>query len=191
MGLRERARLHGRVTLTTVDPAWLHAHRADPAAVMAPPGRAVRRRVAGDNVICTAGLYAVASSLMWAGIQDQAGQLGVTAPSYLTPLYGAVGDGSGTPAAADVGLFSELARQTVGAGAASPATPSIDAVATWLFYFPNPPASWQVTEAGVFALATAVPGSGAMLDHYAFPAPLTVTTADSLILQVALSVAGG
>jgi hypothetical protein len=182
--------MHGRITLTAVDAAWSAAHRHDPAAMAAPPPAAVRDRGEGDNVTCTNGLTAIAAALVWAGIQDQAANLGVTTPTYLTPLWGAVGNGAGTPSASDTALFAEIARQTAGAGASSPATPSIDGVATWLFYFPSPPVVWNLTEAGVFANGTSAAGSGTLVDHYAFSVPVTVTTTDSLILQVAFSVAG-
>jgi len=71
----------------------------------------------------------------------------------------------GTPASTDTALFSELARVTVGAGAASPATVSIDAVAAWLFYFAPPASSWTVTEAGMFGGATAATILRALIDH--------------------------
>lgn len=151
------------------------------------PDGSVRDRRDGSNIMCTAGFTALAAALVWAGIQDQAAQLGVTTPTFLTPLWGAVGSGSGTPAASDTTLFSELGRQTVGAGASSPATGSIAAEATWLFYFPQPPTTWTVTEAGVFAGATEVPGSGALVDHWAFSPSVVVPTTDSLILQVSLA----
>lgn len=142
---------------------------------------------AGDNVICTAGYTAIAAALSWSGIQDQAANLGAAAPTYLTPLYGAVGSGTGVPAKSDLQLFTELGRQTVGGPAASPATPSIAAEVTWLFYFPNPPTSWTVTEAGLFAQATSAANSGVMVDHWAFSPSITVPTTNSLILQVSLA----
>jgi hypothetical protein len=182
--------VRGRISLTVVDAAWLAARGRDLAAVLAPPEPVVRDRADGDNIICTNGLFPVAQALAWAGIQDQAASLGVTSPSYLTPLYGAVGDGTGTPAASDTSLFAELARQVVGAGAAAPATPSIDALTTWLFFFPSPATAWSVTEAGVFVNATAAAGSGTLFDHYAFSPALAVSTSDSVILQMSLSVAG-
>lgn len=129
---------------------------------------------------------------MWSGIQDQAANLGVNAPSFLTPLWGAVGSGAGTVAASDTALFAELSRQTVGAGASSPATPTISAQATFLFYFPSPPTTWTVTEAGLFAQGSSNPAtlatSGYLLDHWAFGSPITVPTTDTLILQASFSI---
>jgi hypothetical protein len=155
------------------------------AAVLRPDG-SVRDQREGRNVVCTTGYTALASALVWAGIQDQAAALGVTSPAYLTPLWGAVGSGAGTPAESDTALFAELGRQTVGAGAASPATPSVAAEATWLFYFPQPAAAWTVTEAGAFAGGTSAAGSGAMLDHWAFSPSISVPITDTLLLQVSL-----
>lgn len=148
----------------------------------------------GDNVMCTNGLTVLASSLVWSGIQDQAANLGVTSPSYLTPLWGAVGSGTGVVAASDTLLFNELGRQTVGAGASAPATPSINALATWLFYFPSPSVTWTVTEAGVFANGSSNPATvttaGTLLDHWLFSPSVTVSTVNTLILQASFNIAG-
>lgn len=165
--------IHGRLSVTT----------------LRPDGTARDRRE-GDNVTCTAGLTAFAAALVWSGIQDQAANLGVTAATYLTPLYGAIGTGNGTVAASDTALFSEYARQTVGAGASSPATPSINAQTTWLFYFPAPASSLTITEAGLFANATSTLGSGTMLDHWAFSPAITFPNTDTLILQASFAIAG-
>lgn len=161
--------LHGRLSLT----------------VLRPDGT-VRDYREGGNVVCTTGYGALASALVWAGIQDQAANLGVTTPSFLTPLWGAIGDGQGTPAESDTALFAEISRQTVGAGASSPATSGVAAQATWQFYFPQPAVAWTVTEAGAFAGGTSASGSGLMLDHWAFSPTVSVPVTDSLILQVSL-----
>lgn len=165
----EGLRIRGRLSLT----------------VLRPDG-SVRDRREGDNLICTNGFSVLAAALVWSGIQDQASALGVTTPTYLTPLYGAVGSGAGVPAKSDTQLSAELGRQTVGAGAASPATPSIAAQATWLFYFPQPGTTWTVTEAGIFANATSTANSGTMVDHWAFSPSVTVPTTDTLLCQVTL-----
>lgn len=146
----------------------------------------------GDNVMCTAGLGVIASALVWSGLQDRADNLGVTTPSYLTPLWGAVGSGSGTVAASDTLMFTELSRQMVGAGGSAPATATLPALITWLFYFPSPSVTWNLTEAGVFANGTSNPATvataGIMLDHWAFSPTVTVTTSDTLILQASFSI---
>lgn len=177
------------VVMTPAGGGSLRIHGRLSLIVHGPDGRERDRRD-GDNVMCTAGLGSLAAAMVWSGIEDQAANQGVTTPTYLTPLYGAVGNGAGTVDAADTALFAELGRQTVGAGGSTPATPSINAIATWLFYFPSPTSTWTIAEAGVFANATADSGTGAMLDHWAFSPTLTVTTADTLILEAAFSVGG-
>jgi hypothetical protein len=147
----------------------------------------VREHREGDNVMCTTGWTALAAAMVWAGLQDQASNLGLTSATFLTPLYGAVGNGSGTPAKSDSQLFAELSRQTVGAGASSPATSSIAAETTWLFYFASPATTWTVTEAGLFALASSATNSGSMVDHWAFSPTVTVPTTDSLITEISLA----
>lgn len=173
MGLTSSLAIHGHLSLT----------------VLRPDG-SIRDQRHGDNIMCTNGLTALAGALVWSGIQDQAANLGVTTPTYLTPLYGAVGSGTGTVAASDTALFTELSRQTVSAGASSPATGSVNAQTTWLFYFPQPTSTWTVTEAGVFAGATSTAGSGTLIDHWAFSPTLTVPTTDTLILQASFAVGG-
>ena len=182
---------HGRLSVTSVDSRWFERHRGDSALMMRPPDSAITDRREGNNVMCIAGLTVLAAALVWSGIQDQAANLGVGS-TYLTPLWGAVGSGAGTPSASDTALFSELGRQTVGAGASVPATSSLPAQLTWLFYFPQPPASWTVTEAGVFANGSSsnasLATSGVLLDHWAFSPTLTVPTTDTLILQSSFAI---
>lgn len=169
--------IHGRLTLTVVC-----------------PDGTIRDQREGDNIMCTNGLSVIASALVWSGIQDQAANLGVTQSTYLTPLWGAVGSGTGTVSASDTLLFNELGRSIVGAGASSPATSSIPAEITWLFYFSSPATTWTVTEAGVFANGSSNPATvvsaGTMLDHWAFSPSITVPTTDTLILQSTFSITG-
>ncbi len=166
---REGLRLEGHLTLT----------------VTGPDGDVLDQRT-GCNLITTAGFGAIAGALVWSGIEDQAGNLGVTTPTFLAPLFGAVGNGTGTVSEADTALFAEIARETVGAGASSPATSSIAAQCTWLFYFPSPTTTWTVTEAGAFAGATSASGSGVMIDHWAFSPSVSVDPTSTLLLQVSL-----
>jgi hypothetical protein len=180
--------INGHLSLTVVDTEWFTANKDNVSAMVLPPDSAVIDRRDGSNIMCTAGLTALAAALVWSGIQDQGANLGVTSPTYLTPLYGAVGSGAGTVAASDTQLFTELGRQTVGAGASTPATPSITAQTTWLFYFSSPASTWTVTEAGVFANASATANLGTLLDHWAFSPSVTVTTSNTLILQASFSV---
>jgi hypothetical protein len=53
-------------------------------------------QTANRNVITTAGINEIVQAVMWAGIEDQASNLGYTTPFFLTPLYGAVGTGLGS-----------------------------------------------------------------------------------------------
>lgn len=163
--------------------ADIGVHGVFTLTVKGPDGNVRDERV-GENIVCTQGFSQIAAALMWAGMQDQAANLGITTPTYLTPLYGAVGSGTGTVAKSDTALFSELGRQPVGGAGASPASSSIAAQVTWLFYFPQQASTWTVTEAGVFAGATSVAGSGFMMDHWAFSPSVTVPTTDTLILQL-------
>lgn len=154
--------------------------------VLGPDGEVVDER-AGDNVVCTTGYTAIAAALAWSGIQDQATNLGILTPTYLAPLYGAVGSGTGAVAKADTQLQTELSRVTVSGTGATPASSTIAAMTTWLFYFPNPSVTWTVAEAGVFANGTAIPGSGSMLDHWSFSPTVSVPTTNTLILEVSFT----
>jgi hypothetical protein len=169
--------IHGRLSIKVVDP----------------DGNQVDYRE-GDNIMCTNGVTVIANALVWSGIQDQATNLGVTTPTFLTPLWGAVGSGTTTPTAADTLLTAELARVTVGAGSSTPATPSIAAETIWTFYFPTPATSYTVGEAGVFANGTSNGGSvataGTMLDHWVFTPTVTVTNPNTLILQAVFNFTG-
>jgi hypothetical protein len=166
---REPLRLHGRLKLMVVDG----------------DGNVTDERE-GYNVICTTGYTAMAAAMVWSGIQDQASNLGITSSTYLTPLYGAVGSGAGTPAKSDTQLFAELSRVTVGAGASTPATSTVSALTTWMFFFPTPTSTWTVTEAGVFANATSAANSGSMIDHWAFSPSISVPTSNGLVFQMSL-----
>lgn len=156
------------------------------AWVLGPDGDIHDHRT-GQNVVCTTGFTQLAQSLVWAGIEDQAANLGVTSPTYLTPLYGAVGSSATAATKADTQLGAELSRVTVGAGGSTPASTSVAALATWLFYYPNPLTTWSVNEAGVFAQASSVTNSGALLNHWVFSGNIPVPTADTLVLQVSLA----
>lgn len=169
--------IQGRLSLSVVDP----------------DGNVVDYRE-GDNTMCTVGMTAIARALVWSGLQDQATNLGLTSPTYLTPLYGAIGSGTTAPTAADVLLTAELARVTVGAGSSTPATPTIPSQAIWTFYFPTPAVSYTVGEAGVFAngsaVATSVSTAGTLLDHWVFSPTISVVNPNTLILQAAFNLTG-
>jgi hypothetical protein len=152
---------------------------------LGPDGLEVERR-AGENLVTTNGFTQIAAALVWAGIQDQAANLGIGSATFLTPLYGAVGSSSTAPAKSDTQLGAELGRATVGGAGSTPASASVAAAVSYLFYFPNPTVTWTVTEAGAFAAATSAANSGVLLDHWQFSPALTVPTTDSLILEVSL-----
>lgn len=169
--------IHGRLSLTVLD-----------------PDKNVVDYREGDNIMCTNGVTAIANALVWSGIQDQAANLGVTSPTYLTPLWGAVGSSTTAPTAADTLLGAELARVTVGAGSSLPATATIPAETIWTFYFPSPATSYTVGEAGVFANGSSngatVATAGILLDHWVFSPTITVTNPNTLILQAAFNFTG-
>jgi len=186
---------HGHLSITSVDSDWFYDQdRTDALTMMNPPDSVISDRMEGDNVVTTNGTTVLVNSIIWSGIQDQASNLGVTTPTYLTPLWGAVGSGAGTVSASDTLLFSELGRVTVGAGASVPATPTLPAQFTWLFYFPNPTTTWTITEAGVFANGTSsnatVATAGTLMDHWAFTPTVTVPTTDTAILQATFILTG-
>jgi hypothetical protein len=161
--------------------------------VVDPDGNEIDRRD-GDNVMCTAGLTAIANAMVWSGIQDQAANLGLTNPTYLTPLWGAIGSSTTAATAADTLLGAELARVTVGAGSSTPATPTIPAQTIWTFYFPTPATSYTVGEAGVFANGSSVAvnpaTAGTLLDHWVFTPTVAVSNPNTLILQATFNIAG-
>ena len=132
------------------------------------------------NTPCLAGLNDLAAAVGWAGAQDQAATIGATS-AFLTPLYGAVGIGSGTPLITDTQLFDELTRTNVSAVASSPLE---DGAATiWQFQFSINAVTYSITEVGLFTLASNAPGSGDLLDHavvspaFSWPAGQTMTLA--------------
>jgi hypothetical protein len=176
---------HGTDTVCADIRESIELHGVLTATVLNPDGSIADERV-GENVICTNGYTVLTAALVWAGAQDQAASLGLTTPTTLTPLYGAVGSGTGVPVKSDTTLFTELGRTVVGGAGSTPASSSIAAYATWLFYFPSPASTWTVTEAGAFANATSTAGNGTMIDHWAFSPTLTVSTIQTLIVQISI-----
>ena len=108
-------------------------------------GRFVRR-VTAHNVICSAGETKLAQFLN--------GEI-----TSIAPIYGAVGTGGGTPRPADTALFSELARASATSQARSGTS------VTFIFFFGTAQANGTITEAGLFLVASATPGSGMLLNH--------------------------
>lgn len=135
------------------------------------------------NTPCLAGLNDLAAAVGWAGAQDQAATIGAQ-PAFLTPLYGAVGTGSGTPAVTDTELFSELARTNVTAVVSSPL--SDGAAVIWQFQFSANPLSYSITEVGLFTLASNEPNSGDLLDHALVSPAFAWTAGETMTLAAQL-----
>lgn len=98
------------------------------------------------NKVCNAGLGVL---MGWLNLENPT----------LVPIYGAVGTGSGTPAATDTALFTELARVQLSYNYRSTATTTLD------FFFTSSQANGTLTEAGVFLGASGTAGSGSLLSH--------------------------
>lgn len=104
------------------------------------------------NLIVTSGLNAIASALNWAFIQNYNAGWGnpfSSASGNLGDVFGAVGTGVATPAAADIALGNEIGRVIVTTG-----TDSAN-VLTYQFFFPTTAGNGTVTEMGVFVNASA------------------------------------
>lgn len=144
-------------------------------------GSEITNVVSADNVICSAGLSILAASIAWAGIQDQAANLGLsTAGNYMTPLYGAIGNGNGTPSASDTILFNETYRAiTSGASGLSNAV-------LFQFFFPAQQSAVTVTEAGIFCIGSSTSGSGFLLDHALVSS--TIPSGETATLQLQLTI---
>ena len=144
-------------------------------------------RVTVRNTPCLAGLNDVAAAIGWSGTQDE-GSLINSQPYFLTPLYGAIGTGSGTPAITDTQLFAELNRAQVSAVTATPL--SNGAATVFQFQFPVNALSYAITEAGLFTLAASTVNSGDLLDHALISPSFTWTAGDTLTLSAQLGFTG-
>lgn len=147
---------------------------------------AVADRRESHNIITTAGLAALSQAINWSGIQDVANSIGLTAQQYsLAPLYGAVGTGTSAPSAADTALGTEVARATVAQGSGT------NGQASWSFFFGNNQAVGSISEAGAFAGASLVPGSGTLVDHVKITPPVNKTNTQTMTMQVSFSLVNG
>lgn len=184
--LDEPVRLHGVVDLWSVRGPV----RAPREGLWTPDGQPVDDAFHGRNLITTNGYTALGQALVWSGIQDQAALLGLNPANtytFLTPLYGAVGDGTPViPAKADTQLVAELSRSTVSAGASLPASSGVAAATVWQFFYPSPATAWTVTEAGAFANATTAANSGTLLNHLAISPTVSVPVTNTAVLQISL-----
>jgi hypothetical protein len=109
--------------------------------------------------------------------------LGTDAVASAGIQYVAVGTGAGTPAASDVALFSELARQATAQVVVSGSTLTVQV------FFSASQANGTWTEVGVFGNgATSTAGSGTLFGHAALS--YTKTTALETIVAYSLSLDG-
>ena len=144
-------------------------------------GDTVTNIVEADNVICSAGLSILATAIAWTGIQDQATNLGLpVAGNYMTPLYGAIGNGAGAPSASDTQLFTEVSRQITSGGS------GLSTAVIFQFFFPALQTATVVTEAGVFCIGTSVVNTGFMLDHALVSD--TIPAQETCTLQITLTI---
>lgn len=144
-------------------------------------------RARAKNIPCTAGLNDLAAAVAWAGSQDQASLIG-SQPAFLTPLYGAIGTGTGTPAITDTQLYAELSRAQVSAVVATPL--SNGAATIFQFQFPVNGVNYTITEAGLFSLASVTVNSGDLLDHALISPSFAWTAGDTMTLSAQLGFTG-
>jgi hypothetical protein len=169
----EPFRLHGRFTLRTFRDGLVSAERT------------------ADNILCAAGLSVLVTAVNWSAVEDQNGAMGNPfSITYLAPILGALGSGSGTPAATDTALFSELSygdytRQVVSAAGTTAATGSNPGSIVWEFFFPTTAEAWTITECGVFVTATT--SSGSLFDHAIISPSVTKPAGETALLQIVIS----
>lgn len=150
MSVKESAVLRGHFVLRTID---------------GDTGLVVAEREA-DNILCAAGLTVLVQALNWAAIEDQNVNMGSPfVPTYLAPLYCAIGTGVTAVADTDVALTAEYARTVAEDASTQGASHLNDATVAWAFLFGFPAVAQVITEVGLFAQALNVPGTGSMLDH--------------------------
>ena len=130
----------------------------------------VAERVEATNLMCNQGVYQLGTAVNWIAAEDQNVNMGSPlSPSFLYPIYGAVGSSSTAALATDTQLGSELGRAVVSNAGAS------GGLVVWSFFYGTTVSSWSITEAGVFvsggaATAGETANSGLLLDHTVFGA---------------------
>ena len=150
-------------------------------------GTVVDQREA-DNIMCAAGLTALAQAINWSGITDQNTNMGnAFAVSTLAPIWGAIGTGAATPIDTDTALVAEEARQTVLAGGTTASSHLTPGTVSWSFLFGFPSAAEVITECGIFVQGTSVAGSGLLLDHATISPSVTQSTTQLATLVVTFS----
>lgn len=146
-------------------------------------GERLTNEVTVKNVPCLAGLNDLAAAVGWSGTQDQASLIG-SQPQFLTPLFGALGTGTGTPANTDTQLYDELTRAEVSAVVSTPL--SNGAATIFQFQFPANGITYQISEIGLFTLSSVTVNSGDLLDHAVISPAFTWTLGETLTLSAQL-----
>ena len=188
--LHEAISAHGRLTIST------HTWRDDydglsPAEILALLTEPDETSV-NDNIFCTAGLNQLVSALNWSGIEDQNVNMGSPfTPSFLAPIWGAVGTGSTAVTSSDTILTTEAERAYVAAGGTTGGSASNNPAVQWLFLIPVPLVSTVIAEAGVFVIASAVAGSGLLLDHSLISPTVTQGTSQLCTLSASFTWGNG
>ncbi len=196
----EPAGITGRVTVAThtIRPEWRGLSDVEILRQLRRPDAVSTNH----NIMCINGLTVLVAALVWSGVEDQNANIGSPySPTFLAPMWGAVGVGTvtnttapingSTPAVqADTTLISEVARAVVSAGGSTAAGSATAATVTWLFLIPAPVSNISITEAGIFVggTATSTPGSGQLLDHAILSAPVAQTTAQIATLSVQIAI---
>lgn len=144
-------------------------------------GDEITNVVTSENVLCSAGLSIMSTAIAWAGIQDQAVNLGLpTTGNYMTPLYGAVGNGNGIPASTDIKLFTETSRQITSGGS------GLSSAVLFQFFFPAQQQAVTITEAGVFCIGSTATNSGFLLDHALISDVIPAQETSTLQIQLSI-----
>lgn len=149
------------------------------------PDRQVIDERRTHNLMMTNGFNLFAAALAWSMTQDINGALGnPLTPTAMTPLYGAVGTGTGVPASSDTQLGSELSRAQASAVVVTGAT------VTWYFEWGLTQANGIISEVGLFGQASGGANTGTLLDHAAIDPALNKTNTTLLVYQATLTVSG-
>lgn len=156
------------------------------AQLLTPDRRLIEERVA-HNVMTDAGLTLFAAALAWSMTEDINGTLGnPLSPTSMTPVYGAVGTGTGfIPTSSDVQLITEIGRTQAQAVAVGNTT------VAWYFEWGLTQANGTIGEVGLFGRATGGANTGTMLDHAPINPVLEKIDTTLLVYQATLTVTGG
>lgn len=125
-----------------------------------------------DNIITDAGRAALAR--VWGKIGSVANEGSVT--------YGAVGDGSNTPAGGDTVMNNEIARNLLSTSV------STGAISVTKTFFNSATANQLITQFALFGEdASAAADSGTMMEYVAFDTPFTKTNIETLTVEISVT----